>query len=79
MDANRQMQLSINSIISPPSVDTRGSNYNLIQSPPHGNGSVRRGRRALGLKVMVRKTISIVMTGIEIVSRSTVGMVGEEG
>ena len=48
MDANRQRQLSINSIISPPSIDTRSSNYNLIQSPPHGNGSMKKRKKSFG-------------------------------
>lgn len=51
-DANRQRQLSINSIISPPSIDTRNPNYSLIQSPPppppHGNGSMKKRKKSFG-------------------------------
>lgn len=48
LDSNRQRQLSINSIISPPSTDTRNSNYSLLQSPPHGNGSMKKRKKSFG-------------------------------
>ncbi|KAF8416819.1 hypothetical protein EV426DRAFT_395205 [Tirmania nivea] len=47
-DAHRQRQLSINSIISSPSVNTPSSTYGSVGTPAHGNGTMKKRKKSFG-------------------------------